>query len=48
MEASFSYDLLMNMATNPLLPHVFIAAVIRFTIALYIDRVPQVRTTGVE
>jgi hypothetical protein len=42
MEESFSYDLLMNMATNPFLPDVFVAAVMRFILVLYIDRIPQV------
>ena len=38
----FSYSMLMNIATNPLLPHVFRAATTDFARALYVDRFPQV------
>ena len=42
LERSFSYELLLNMASNPRLPHVFRSAVVDFAIALYVDRFPQV------
>ena len=41
LSKSFSYDLLMNMASNPWLPHAFRANVVRLTLAVYVDRFPQ-------
>ena len=48
LERSFSYQMLMNMCTNPWLPYTVRAAVLQFVLALYVDRFPQVclATTG--
>ena len=42
LTSTLSFDLLMNMATNPLVPYKFAAAVIELILALYVDRYPQV------
>jgi hypothetical protein len=42
LEGSFSYSLLLNMASNPWLPNRFRAAVVHLVLALYVDRYPQV------
>jgi hypothetical protein len=46
LEKSFSYDLLLNMASNSWLPYRFRAAVIHFVICLYVDRFPQIPNCG--
>jgi len=46
LEKDFPYDLLVNIATNPLLPYSLQAAVTRFMIALYVDRIPQIANCG--
>jgi hypothetical protein len=46
LEKSFSYGMLMNLATNPLLPSQLIAVVTAFIEALYVDRFPQIPHGG--
>ena len=46
LEKSFPYDLLLNLATNELLPHRLRAAVMDFVRALYVDRFPQIPKSG--
>jgi hypothetical protein len=46
LEKSFSYGMLMNLATNPYLPSKFTAAVIGFIDALYVNRFPQMPYGG--
>ena len=45
-EKSFPYGLLLNLATNELLPHRLRAAVMDFVRALYVDRFPQIPKSG--
>jgi hypothetical protein len=46
MEKTFSYDMLFNMAGNPLLPYSTIAAVMSLVNAIYVDRFPHVSHKG--
>jgi hypothetical protein len=46
LEQAFSYEHLMNLATNPLLPHKCNGAALAFCVALYVDRFPQLPHSG--
>jgi len=45
-EDTFTYEMLLNMATNPWLPYRFRAVVVQFTLSLYVDRFPQIPKCG--
>ena len=46
LSRSFSYDLLLNMATNQRLPYRFRTVVVDFIITLFVDRFPQITNCG--
>jgi hypothetical protein len=46
LESAYSFDMLMNLATNPLLPSKLTGAAIGFVEALYVNRFPQMPYGG--
>jgi hypothetical protein len=46
LEKSFSYDMLLNMATNPLLPYNCNAVAMQLAHSIYVDRFPQFKHGG--